>query len=306
MRLHWKWAWDPLLLFLIALGIGTVWLIGPIARKRSVTMSRARVHREIGPVPVRAITKAPDTTTVRAELRAAEAAVRAKVMDADSSEADLDAAQRRVDTLRAELAALEAQRAAMRQNRESLTQTTTAGDLEAIATQRREEITRLESDLERIKASIPPPRPQNLQLTRAIEPVNKLPVLVELFENRITPVTKDYFKFPLLSLKPLFTVKRTHLGESIAQARQPNSRFAHFLSTIHPQESYVSCLLNADSFEAFYVVRQLTEKAGVEIGWEPAETSGGSISILGVRLATAKDKNRIRVPDIVSKPESQR
>ncbi len=205
-----------------------------------------------------------------------------------------------------ELAALEAQKAALRQSRESLAQATRVSDVAAITDQRREEVTSLESDLERVKASIPRPGPQNLRLTRAIEPVDKLPVLVELFENRITPVTKDYFRFPVLALKPLFTVKRTRLGETIAEAQRPGSRFARFLSTIHPQQSYLSCLLNADSFQAFYAVRQLTEKARIDIGWEPAQTSSGIISVLGVRLATPKDKQRVRVPDIVSKPEGVR
>ncbi len=79
MRLHWKSALDPLLLFMVALGIGTIWLIGPIAHKKDITISRTHVHRDIERAPSAVIPKAsgpheshekkaPDARIVRAEL----------------------------------------------------------------------------------------------------------------------------------------------------------------------------------------------------------------------------------------------
>ncbi|MGA8028569.1 MAG: hypothetical protein WB992_15605, partial [Bryobacteraceae bacterium] len=92
---------------------------------------------------------------------------------------------------------------------------------------------------------------------------------------------------------------RIRFGETIDQARGPGSAFRNFLSTIDRKRCYVSCLLNADSFDAFYAVRDLTAKAGLDIGWEPVDTSSGKITIFGVKLGSPRKKKSVPVPDII-------
>ena len=59
-----------------------------------------------------------------------------------------------------------------------------------------------------------------------------------------------------------------------------------------PEKEYLSILLNADSFEMFREVRRIARKRGIDIGWEPADTSSGQIEMFRVRLSQKVDKQK--------------
>ncbi len=306
MRLLWKSALDPLFLFFAALTVGTIFILGPLARNAPrITVHHIHVQPVIGqtviPVPLTA-SQPPklDTSTFIAELQALQATSRERQIGVEATADEADAAQHRVDAARTDLAALDAKRASLRPVLATSTQPDEADHLHALIAQRRQEADRLQSDLERVTAPAPEPGTKAPVLALAKEPLHKLPQPVELIENRIAPVTKEYFHFPIVMFKPVFTVKRIRMGETIAGARQPDSGFAEFLSTIHPDRLYISCLLNRDSFEAYYAVREMAVKKGIDVGWEPADTSSGVIPMLGVKLASPSDKRRVRVPDVIS------
>jgi hypothetical protein len=311
MRLHSKIALDPLFLFFILLSAGTLLILGPLNRPAA----RPTPHHVAAQPPiVRALAERRVEPAASPTLRALEPDPRLFTTDFQTLQITLgelrselkkttdeaNAAQARVDAARAELRALDTQAASLRNSNTAASEPSETQHLESLITRRRQEADQLGKDLERETAPAPEQGKENAVLALAKQPVNKLPQPVELLENRITPVTKQYFRFPLLSLKPQFTVKRIRMGETIAEAQRPDSEFAAFLSSIRPNSVYISCLLNRDSFQAFYAVREMAAKKGIEVGWEPAETSGGSISMLGVKLASPSDTKRVAVPDVIS------
>lgn len=310
MTRYTKWALDPLFLFLVVLTAGTVWILGPLARKAPLPV----VHLDVQvpsqlPVaqPAVPISEAaqPDTTVLTAALQALQSTNRDRRTDLASTAAEVDAAQHRIDVLQAELAVIDNQRASLTTVNASPAQSNEADSVQALIARRRQENDRLQSDLERATAPISEEGANAPVLALAKQPLHKLPQPVELLENRITPVTKEYFHFPMFSLKPLFTVKRIRMGETIAEARRPGSEFSKFLATIQPHTLYVSCLLNRDSFQAFYAVREMAAKSGIDVGWEPSATSSGAIPMLGVKLASPSDKKLVRVPDVISQHQDR-
>ena len=164
--------------------------------------------------------------------------------------------------------------------------------------ERRVEISRLESELANLKSALAEPSPDEGQIPRAIRVSQKLPVLVDLSGNRIAPVTSEFFRLPMFARSSEITATRKKPGESIAEARAPNSQFRRFLSKIHADSHYISCLLNSDSFEAFYAVRDMVTRAGYDIAWEPADTSNGQIAIQRVKLVRAP-REVVTLPDIM-------
>ena len=79
---------------------------------------------------------------------------------------------------------------------------------------------------------------------------------------------------------------RKRPGETVAEARAPDSQFARFLSKTPPDTRFISCLLNRDSFEAYFAVRDMATRAGFDIAWEVADTSSGKITIQRVKLVS--------------------
>jgi len=290
----------PFVMFLVALAVGSAVLIRLAPAETSAPPKHETV-RVITPVmvppPPRQEIRQADVDSVRAELRQAEDAARTRAAEVDEFDSQLAALQARVDALRAELKSLEDKRAAAlaaiasdpREN----------PPLERDLQAKREELTQLTANLADMKAARGS-LPKKFGVTRELN-ASKLPAPVDLIGNRIAPVTKDFFHFPLLGFSGPTVVKRSHPGETIAEARQPDSKFANFLRSVRHNGEYLSCLLNADSFEAFDAVRQMAARAGVDVSWEPAWTNSGAIAITRVHLVRkprSHDKP-VALPDIV-------
>jgi hypothetical protein len=216
----------------------------------------------------------------------------------DAQIAEIEMLQRRVDALRTELAALEAQRAPMGPAAVTSAEESRTEDL---VQERRAQMSHLESELANLKSALAAPLPDARKVPLAVHPSQKLPVLVDLSGNRIAPVTGEFFHLPMFTSSSVVVATRKSPGETIAEARAPNSQFARFLSKIHSEKRYISCLLNSDSFEAFYAVRDMATRAGFDIAWEPADTRSGKIPIQKVKLVSKprSPDDVVPLPDIL-------
>lgn len=299
----------PLMLFIVALAATTSWLIGPVSSRpllaRTVTAPVAAAmlpERQAVPHYARVKFAAPslarDVERLRRELDEAVTEASSRLAALEASDADLEAVRAQIDALRAEIASLEAKRSALGPIRPTIPETSEADQLSAVIDQRREEVALLQADLARAKAPAPQPGGENSQLSQASAPSQKLPVPVELMHNQIAPVTREFFKFPATT-SPTYTATRSRRGETIDEASKPGSLFGKFLAKLHPDREYLLLLVNSDSFESFYAVRELAMGAGVEISWQPTDTSDGTIPIVHVVPATARHPGVIRLPDIV-------
>jgi hypothetical protein len=295
---------EPLLLFLFALIGGTLWLLKPVSDAAALVGPAAPPAAAPPPVLVpRAESPQPraqpNLAAVRAELEAAEQAMRERAAALDTQTAEIEMLQRRVDALRAEFESLEARHASV-----GPVATAPAAEesyLQDLVKERQAETSHLESELASLKSALAAPAPDTRRVPRAVRTSQKLPVLVDLNGNRIAPVTAEFFHFPMFGRSAEIVAARKKPGETIAEARAPDSQFARFLSKIHPDSRYISCLLNSDSFEAFYAVRDMASRAGFDIAWEPADTSSGKIAIQKVKLVANPRSPRdvVPMPDIM-------
>jgi len=250
------------------------------------------------PAPAAAPVPEIDIQALRNRLSELLNAIRERKSANDATSAELEALQKKVDELRAELETLEARRTAMiaaPANAPSADDT-----LETQVADDRTQVAAGEEDLAAIKAA-PESKLANPQFRGAISPFQKLPAPVELNGNRIAPVDRDFFRFPLIVLSSSIVVTRKHPGETIAEAQRPDSMFAKFLARVRKEHCYISCLLNGDSFEAFFAVREMARRAGLDVSWEPAWTADGNVAITRVRLvrkASVKQKT-VALPEIV-------
>jgi hypothetical protein len=294
---------DPVLLFLIALIGGTLWLLNPVPDAaalvrpeppRAAPVQAPAPAVEPPPLPPRG----PDLAALRAKLEADAAALRERAAAFDAQNAEIEELRQKVDALRAEFEALEAQRASMGPAIAPAVPATEQARMENLVEEHRVEIAQLESELANLKP--PPPVPPDAKVPRAVRASQKLPVLVDLIGNRVSPVTGEFFHLPIMALSSEMVATRKRPGETIAEARAPHSQFAQFLFKLNADTRYVSCLLNSDSFEAFFAVRDMTARAGLDIAWEPADTSSGRIAIQRVKLV-AKPRSRavVQVPDVM-------
>jgi ribosomal protein L29 len=293
---------DPVFLFLVALIGGTLWLLNPVPDAAALVRPEPlRAEPVRAPVPVvepPPPSREPGLSALRRKLEAGEFALRRRAAALDADNAEIEELRQKVDALRAELEALEAQRASMHPPNPPAVPASEEAGLTDLVNQRRIQISQLESELANLK--LPPPAPPDAKVPRAVRASQKLPVLVDLVGNRIAPVNGEFFHLPRLAISSGLVATRKRPGETIAEARGPHSQFAEFLHKLNSETRYVSCLLNSDSFEAFFAVWDMTIKAGLEIAWEPADTRGGRIQIQRVKLA-AKPHARdvVPVPDVM-------
>ncbi|MGA3025353.1 MAG: hypothetical protein ABSF98_11320 [Bryobacteraceae bacterium] len=289
---------DPLLLFLVALIGGTLWLLAPVPDAAALLRPDSPAAA-VPPPPPRAQPpqprSMPNPADLRAELEAAEKAMRERAAALDAQNAEIEMLQRRVDALRAQLEALQARPAS---TAPAASPSDEESRMENLVKERQVEIAHLESELASLTAPAVPV-PDTRRIPRAVGASQKLPLLVDLSGNRIAPVNGEFFRFPMFPVSSRIVATRKKPGETIAEARAPNSQFARFLSKIHSGREYVSCLLNGDSFEAYYAVRDMAARAGVDIAWEPADTSSGKIAIQPVRLVSKPPRNAVPLPDIM-------
>jgi len=300
---------DPLLLFLIALMGGALWLLHPVPEAAGLVRPNAPRVAAVPPPPVAAPRAEPPPprsrpypAAVRAELEAVKQAMGERAAALDAQNAEIETLQRRVDALRAELDVLEKQSASLGPAAVAAAPSAEENRMEELVKERRGEISHLESEIASLKAPPAVPMPDARQIPRAVHaPAQKLPVLVDLSGNRIAPVTEEFFRFPFFSVSSQIVATRKRPGETIAEARAPNSQFARFLSKTKSDSRYISCLLNSDSFEAFYAVRHMAARAGFDIAWEPTDTSGGKIAIQRVKLTSKPPSPRdsVSLPDIL-------
>lgn len=294
---------DPVLLFLIALIGATLWLLKPVPDAAALVRPeppRAAPVQAPAPVvePPPPSRRAPDLAALRAGLEADSAAVRERTAALDEQNVEIEKLRLKVDALRIELDALEAQRASIGPPIAPAVPATEEARLQNLVNQRRDQIAQLESELANLKT--PPPAPPDANVPRAVRAAQKLPVLVDLIGNRIAPVIGEFFHLPIVALSSEVVATRKRPGETIAEARAPDSQFARFLSKLNTGTRYVSCLLNSDSFAAFFAVREMTARAGLDIAWEPADTSSGRIPIQRVKLVAKPSSRRVvPVPDVM-------
>jgi hypothetical protein len=298
----------PLLLFAVALVGAAAWLIGPVSSRsvlaRTVPASPAPALAPRPVVAVHPATKfaAPpsehDIERLRRELETAEVDARSHLAALEVSDADLKSIQAQIDALRAEIAALQAKRAALGPSGPANPEATEADQLSKAVDQRREEVVLLQADLARAKAPAPQPGGENTQLSTASAPSHKLPVPVELIHNQIAPVTKDFFRFSSFH-RATFLATRSRRGETIDEAKNPESLFGKFVAKLRPDREYILLLVNPDSFDSFYAVRDLAMRAGVEISWQPSDTSDGTVPIVHVVTASKRHPGVIPLPDVV-------
>lgn len=300
----------PLLLFIVGVVGAAVWLIGPV-RSRPVLAMTAQAPP---PAPVFAPRRvelmypaqkpAPqeaghDVERLRRELETAEVDASSRLSALEASNADVEAIQAQIEALRAEIASLAAKRAELGRNQPSNAEAAEADQLSVVVDQRREEVVLLEADLARLKAPAPQVGGEKTQLSTASAPFNKLPLPVELIHNQIAPVTRDFFKFEMSDRRPTYSAMRSRRGETIEEAGKADSLFGKFLSKLHPKRQYLLLLVNTDSFESFYAVRELAMQSGVEVSWEPSDTSDGTIAMVHVVPPSARHPGVIRLPDVV-------
>ncbi len=236
---------------------------------------------------------------LRRELEAAETDASSRLSALEASNADLETIQAQIEALRAEIASLKAKQAALGPSRLTSVEPAEANRLSVVVDQRREEIELLQADLVRVKAPAALASGERSQLSTASAPSNKLPVPVELIHSQIAPVTRDFFKFTMSGRRPTYSATRSRRGETIEEAGKPDSLFGKFLSKLQPKREYLLLLVNADSFESFYAVRELAMRAGVEVSWQPSDTSDGTIAIVHVVPPSARHPGVIPLPDVV-------
>jgi hypothetical protein len=300
----------PLLLFALAMVGAAAWLIGPVSSRPVLARTAPAPPPEPVLAPRRAelmypphqLTRPPmrrDFERLRRELETAETDARSRLSALEASDANLETIQAQIEALRAEIAALKAKRAALGPSRPTNVESTEADQLSRVVDQRREEVVLLETDLARANAPAPQADSGKSQLSMASAPVNKLPVPVELIHSQIAPLTRDFFKFYMSGRRPTYSATRSRRGETIEEAGKPDSLFGKFLSKLNPKREYLLLLVNADSFDSFYAVRELAMRAGVEVSWQPSDTSDGTIAIVHVVPASARHPAVIPLPDVV-------
>jgi hypothetical protein len=301
---------SPLLLFVVAMIGATAWLIGPVSSRP--------VFARTAPSPLPALVFAPrraklmypaqklagpplgrDIERLRRELEAAETEASLRLSALEASNADLKTIQAQIEALQAEIASLKAKQAALGPSRPTNVKPEEADRISVVVVQRREEIELLQADLARVKAPVPLASGEKSQLSTASAPLNKLPVPVELIHNQIAPVTGDFFKFSMSGRHPTYSATRSRRGETIEEAGRPYSLFGKFLSKLHPKREYLLLLVNSDSFESFYTVRDVAMRAGVEVSWQPSDTSDGTIAMVHVVPPSARHPGVIPLPDVV-------
>jgi hypothetical protein len=293
----------PLIVFVAALLAGSMSMIRFVPRDAAPLPPLPKSPPVLFPLVLPpAVHSAPateiDIQALRDRLEELRSAIPVHQSSNNVTAAELEALQKKVDELRAQLETLEARRAAT----PAAPSNVPAGDdaLETQVADDRTQVAAREQDLASINA-VPDSKIANPQFRGASMPVWKLPAPVELSGNRIAPVDRDFFHFPLLLISSSVVVTRKHPGETIAEAQRPDSMFAKFLERVRKERCYVSCLLNGDSFEAFFAVRDMARRAGVDVSWEPAWTADGHVAITRVRLIRkASDKQKtVALPEIV-------
>ena len=250
------------------------------------------------PRPV-VVVKDADIRVLRGRLEDLLSAIQQRKAENDNTSAELDALQKKVDDLRAEVETLEARRAALLASGASVVP---GGNtiLEVQVADDRRTVVAKEQDLANVNAQLDA-EPGTRRFSVGLMPGRKLPAPLELIGNRIAPVDRDFFHFPLIVFSANLVVTRKRPGETIAEARQPGSMFAKFLERVRREHCYVSCLLNSDSFDAFFAVRDMATRAGLEVSWEPAWTQDGDVAITRVRLTkgTSENQKTVALPEVV-------
>ena len=294
----------PLATFIVALAAGSVWMVrfvrAEVAPPPPMPRPPAVLVTLVPPPAPRPMTvKDPDLRVLHARLTELLKAIAEQRAANDTSAADLDVLQKKVDDLRAEVESLEARRAALLSASETIGPENDAA-LEIQISNERKTVAAREQDLANAQVQLDA-EPWTRSFSASLVPLRQLPAPVELIGNRIAPVDRDFFQFPLIVLSSRLVLTKKHPGETIAEAGQPDSRFAKFLEQVRREHCYVSCLLNSDSFDAFFAVRNMARRAGVEVSWEPAWTQDGKVAITRVRLvgrASGTEKT-VELPGVV-------
>ncbi len=308
MKLNWDSLLEPIFLFILALIAGTLWVIIPMDPKHDASLKLpaslppAKTEPSLQSIALTSTPLVHKLAEMRQEvaLRSAEAQESEAQSGLTSEELrqltaqneqlanELRKEQQNLDKVTGEIHALERQAAqaqaeavqVAQHNRELASETEA---LRRLLAEKQSEAGRLESQLAANRRSN-----REIPYVPTASRADKLPVLVDLIHNRAVPVTRGDFRFQRKLSGPALA-QRISTGETIAEMQRPDSATAKFLGTIKPDRQYISCLLNADSFEVFRELRRLAHARNIDVGWEPADTSSGDIVIYPVRLTKNAD-----------------
>ena len=315
MNLNWDSLLEPIFLFILSLIAGTLWVIVPTTANHPKAAGHATPPAIIAPAaPVLAAAKtrpAEEQPFARAlagtqkqvsastgALQAAEEQVRMtddelRQLQQENRElaATLESERQSLESLGGQLRSLQQPGGVPGQPAPLARQNTEiAGETEALRkllAQKETETGRLQTQLSATKSL----SDGEIPYVPKAEAPDKLPVPVDLIHNRVIAVNKEGFKIQAKLAGPV-TATRKSEGETIAQIRERGSAFAKMLDKMKPEKEYLAILLNADSFEMFREVRRIARKRGIDIGWEPADTSSGQIEMFRVRLSQKVDKQK--------------
>jgi len=305
VRQFWRGI-DPLFLFVLFLAAGTLSLIVAVRPPRIAALPpRPAVPRPAPLPPPRlvAVVNNPDVPGAERELRDVTADLAAAEARMQALAAQLEEVQSRIRELEEDLRRYQAMSAGTPGGLSVEVLNARRRELENLLAAQKSELVRLTGAMKDLRAA----GSKDLKVKRTeAEAATKLPELVDLIHNRAFPMAKGFYRMPLLAgLDRTYEATRTGDGLTIAEIRAPEGAFSEFLSRLKPERQYVSCLLNNDSFEAYYAVREVVTRRGLDIGWEPADTSGGRVKVYTIKLVSAekaaksRDEKVPELPDIV-------
>jgi hypothetical protein len=293
---------DPIFLFLYWLLAGTLWVILPMAPQAPPSP----VPPLKKPVPAAAAlelaTRLDDLKQQSESLASSLGEAKTTADSAARQEQELAAGKRRLDErvreAETELAALAHQRsqleAATRADAEHQRkiETQMEAELALQVTALEKRLREAQADEKRLSAELKSARsPLEIVLPSSeFIPVanipRKLPYLVEVYNNRVSPLNKDFFEIerPKLFGSGPTLARRKKPGETMEEMIKPESALSRCLKSLKPDKYYISFLLNADSFAAFRAARAFVREKGFEVGWLPSDTSGGQIQIYPVKI----------------------
>ncbi len=302
MNLNWDSLLEPIFLFILSVLAGTLWVIVPVHSNRDPHPPMANVA-PVAQAIVTPVPEAPLESPLAEEIETAQGAISEQIDIVRSKEEkvalsgeelkqlevqnqqlslNIQAEQKNLERLRGELEILRKQSGDPNSSapiaKLSKEIQSEIDSLRRLLQQRQAESAQLVAQLGETKSKSDLAVPYIPKASEA----DKLPILVELLHNRAVPVNKTGYKmgFGFTST----TATRKWEGESVPEIQKPGSAFMQYLGKINGNKQYLSCLLNSDSYQVFRVVRQLAQQKGIEVGWEPADTTSGELKLYRVRF----------------------
>ena len=115
--------------------------------------------------------------------------------------------------------------------------------------------------------------------TPTAERTEKKPAIVVLRNDRVVVFGDDTYDSDRVPLgnTTVTRARPTDSGETIEEAKAPDSRLRAALEELDPSEDFVALVVASNSFAAFRVVRELARSEGIAVGWEPYTGDDGTL-----------------------------